>query len=74
MKGARPLFLLLFLFCAGLMAYALYAEHALGLDPCPLCIFQRVAVMAVGITAVIAALLPALRATSVNPVAALQAQ
>lgn len=34
--------------CAGLMAYALYAQHALGLEPCPLCIFQRVAVIALG--------------------------
>ena len=25
------------------MAYALYAQHVLGLEPCPLCIFQRVA-------------------------------
>ena len=33
-----------FLACAGLMAYALYAQHVLGLAPCPLCIFQRVAV------------------------------
>ena len=32
-----------FLACAGLMGYALYAQYALGLAPCPLCIFQRVA-------------------------------
>lgn len=37
-----------FLACAALMAYALYAEHVLGLAPCPLCIFQRVAVIALG--------------------------
>jgi disulfide bond formation protein DsbB len=30
------------------MAYALYAQHALGYEPCPLCIFQRVAVIALG--------------------------
>lgn len=35
--------------CAGLMGYALYAQHAMGLDPCPLCIFQRVAMMALGV-------------------------
>ena len=34
--------------CAGLMAYALFAQHVLGLEPCPLCIFQRVAVIALG--------------------------
>lgn len=35
--------------CIGLMAYALYAQHVLGLEPCPLCIFQRVAVIATGV-------------------------
>jgi len=45
-----------FLACVGLMAYALYAEHVLGLPPCPLCIFQRVAVIAVGLLFLIAAL------------------
>ncbi|HEX7114366.1 MAG TPA: disulfide bond formation protein B [Steroidobacter sp.] len=45
-----------FLACAGLIAYALYAEHVLGLTPCPLCIFQRVAVIVVGVLFLIAAL------------------
>jgi len=42
--------------CGGLMAYALYAEHRLLLAPCPLCVFQRVAVIALGIVFLIAAL------------------
>jgi disulfide bond formation protein DsbB len=33
----------------GLMAYALYAEHVLGLEACPLCVFQRVAFIATGL-------------------------
>jgi disulfide bond formation protein DsbB len=37
-----------FLVSAGLMAYALFAQYGLGLEPCPLCVFQRVAVIAVG--------------------------
>ena len=45
-----------FLVCACLMAYALYAQHVLGLEPCPLCIFQRVAVMITGIIFLLAAL------------------
>jgi len=45
-----------FLACVALMAYALYAQHVLGLEPCPLCIFQRVAVIAVGVLFLIAAL------------------
>lgn len=32
-----------------MMAYALYAQYQLYLDPCPLCIFQRVAVIGIGI-------------------------
>lgn len=42
--------------CVALMAYALYAQHVLNLEPCPLCIFQRVAVMAVGAIFLLAAL------------------
>lgn len=34
--------------CVGLMSYALYVQHGLGLEPCPLCIMQRIAVIAVG--------------------------
>src|SRR5688572_15964132 len=45
-----------FLACAALIAYALYAQYGLGLTPCPLCIFQRVAVMAAGVVFLIAAL------------------
>jgi disulfide bond formation protein DsbB len=35
-----------FLVCAGLLGFALYLQHYQGQDPCPLCIFQRVAYMA----------------------------
>ena len=28
---------------AGMMGFALYAEHVLALEPCPLCVFQRMA-------------------------------
>jgi disulfide bond formation protein DsbB len=45
-----------FLACGGLMGYALYAQYSLGLEPCPLCIFQRVAVITVGILFLIATL------------------
>jgi disulfide bond formation protein DsbB len=45
-----------FLICAGLIAYALYAQFHLGLDPCPLCIFQRIGIAALGIVFLVAAL------------------
>ena len=38
------------------MAYALYAEHVLYLMPCPLCVFQRMAVIAMGIIFLVAAM------------------
>ena len=45
-----------FFACVGMMAYALYAQYALFLDPCPLCIFQRVAVIMLGVVMLVAAL------------------
>jgi disulfide bond formation protein DsbB len=45
-----------FLACAGLMGYALYAQYVLGLQPCPLCIFQRIATIVTGILFLIAAI------------------
>jgi disulfide bond formation protein DsbB len=47
--------LLGFLVCAGLLAYAYYAQFVMHLEPCPLCIFQRVGVFAVGVVFLIAA-------------------
>jgi disulfide bond formation protein DsbB len=61
MPGIRIMNLAGFAACAALMAYALYAEHKLLLAPCPLCVFQRVAVIALGIVFLLAALTPARR-------------
>ena len=44
------------LVCAGMLGYALYAEKYLGFEPCPLCMFQRVCIGAMGIVFLIAAL------------------
>jgi disulfide bond formation protein DsbB len=45
----RGLFALGFAACAGGMAFVLYLEHFQGLDPCPMCVFQRVAMVAAGL-------------------------
>ncbi len=45
-----------FLICLVLIAYALYSQYGLGFEPCPLCIFQRVAVMVIGVIFLLAAL------------------
>jgi protein dithiol:quinone oxidoreductase len=42
--------------CFAMLGYAVYAEKALGLVPCPLCMFQRVAIGALGIVFLVAAL------------------
>jgi len=48
-------YLLGFFVCAGLMGYALYLQYVMDLEPCPLCILQRVAVIAMGLVFLIAA-------------------
>jgi disulfide bond formation protein DsbB len=47
--------LLGFAACAAMLAYAYYAQLVLHLEPCPLCIFQRVGVFALGIVFLVAA-------------------
>ncbi len=56
MLRQRPLFLAAFLICVALMATALAMQYALKLEPCPLCIFQRVFVIALGAVMLLAAL------------------
>ena len=53
---SRYLNILGFVLCAAMMAYALYAEHVLFLMPCPLCVFQRMAVIALGVVFLLAAI------------------
>ena len=45
----RSLNLLGLLCCAGLLGYAWYVQGVLRVDPCPLCIFQRLGVAAMGV-------------------------
>ena len=42
--------------CASMMGFALYAQYVLYLEPCPLCILQRVAVILLGLLFLLAAL------------------
>ena len=45
-----------FAVCAGLLAYALLTQFYEGLEPCPLCIFQRIGVALLGVMFLAAAL------------------
>lgn len=42
--------------CAALLGFGLYLQHVDGQEPCPLCIFQRVAFIALGLVFLVAAL------------------
>lgn len=42
--------------CAGLLGFGLYLQHVDGQEPCPLCIFQRVAFIALGAVFLLAAI------------------
>ncbi len=52
----RQVFAFILLASLASMASALYLQYAVHLHPCPLCIFQRVAMMTVGLIALIATL------------------
>ena len=53
----RSLSLLGFLGCAFGLAFALYLQHAKGFEPCPMCIFQRVAMLGAGLLLLIGGLI-----------------
>jgi disulfide bond formation protein DsbB len=52
----RVAYVLGFLVCTGLMAWALWLQYGLELEPCPLCVFQRIAVITTGVIFLIAAI------------------
>ena len=52
----RVSFLVGFLICAALLCFALFAERYWHLSPCPLCIFQRIAFVVMGVFFLLGAL------------------
>lgn len=56
LPNARMVNALLALLALVAMLVALYLQHYEGLEPCPLCVFQRVAVISFGLVALLAAL------------------
>jgi len=41
--------LLGFCACVGLLGFAVFAQYVLHLEPCPLCIFQRIGIFVIGV-------------------------
>lgn len=50
----RRAFALIFLACLAMLAYGLYLQHVVGLEPCPMCIVQRYALISVAVFAALA--------------------
>jgi len=48
---------LIALACIGMLAFGLYLQHVVGLNPCPMCIVQRYAMIGVLVVALIGSLL-----------------
>ena len=45
-----------FFVCAALYAYAIFVQFALGIEPCPLCIFQRIVFIVMAILFLVSAI------------------
>ncbi len=56
MKNPRLIFVATFATCAGLVGFGLVLQHVRGLEPCPMCILQRYAFVAIAVIALIAAI------------------
>ena len=53
LQETRVVLTLILLACIGLIATAFYMEYQLGLEPCPMCIVQRIAIALAGLAALI---------------------
>jgi disulfide bond formation protein DsbB len=56
LRQPRTWFLFVAIACASLIGFALYKQHMDFVDPCPLCVFQRLAFMWIGAVSLVAAL------------------
>ena len=50
-RKPRRVFALICLVCVALLVYGLYLQHIVGLEPCPMCIVQRYALVLIAILA-----------------------
>lgn len=50
-RAPRRVLALLSLVCVLMLAFGLYLQHSVGLNPCPMCIVQRYALIFVAVTA-----------------------
>ena len=57
-NAPRRTLALIFVACAAMMAFGMYLQHVVGLEPCPMCIVQRYCLIAVGVFALLGSLKP----------------
>lgn len=50
----RMMFLAVLVSCLGMLGFGLYLQHGLHLEPCPLCVVQRIGFVVVALTALVA--------------------
>jgi len=50
----RIWFLLVAVACAAMLGYGYYVQHVLFIDPCPLCVLQRLAFIWIGVVSLLA--------------------
>ncbi len=50
-KSPRSALALISLLCVGMLAFGQYLQHVVGLEPCPMCIVQRYALVLVALVA-----------------------
>ena len=56
-RNPRQILGLIAVVCIGMLAFGLYLQHVVGLEPCPMCIVQRYALIAVALVAGVSAFL-----------------
>lgn len=57
-NAPRRTLALIFVACAAMMAFGMYLQYGVGLEPCPMCIVQRYCLIAVGVLALLGSLKP----------------
>ncbi len=55
----RRIWLCILLVCVGLLSFGMYLQHVVGLEPCPMCIVQRYAMVLMGLVALLGCLVSA---------------
>jgi disulfide bond formation protein DsbB len=54
LAAPRRTFVLIALACVAMLAFGLYLQHVVGLEPCPMCVVQRYALVLVAVFAALA--------------------